>query len=237
MAPRFTVIQGGLTDEPICAAGFCARQAMNCANSPRVPITLAWDRDGETGQKSVPSLVPSAMAHPPEGCRAQPSRLDEPEATALVARAAAEAVDRALRERRRALRRPDGSAEAIKPVWKMPRIRRPAAVARSRAIPAVSLIGIRPAAWEASNSETRPVTEAPAERGALARTVTRDAHTARRSAIAAPATASLIRVARALFGHDGALWVACQRGSGRIIAGSHHLGIGAALAPWRRARA
>jgi hypothetical protein len=237
MVPRFTVIQGGLTDEPICAAKFGARQAMNCASGPRVAITLAWDRDGETGQKAVHSLMPLAMVHPLKGGRGRPSQLDEPKATALVEQAAAEAVDRALRERLGALPRPNRSAEAIRPVLKRPRMRRSAAAARSRAIPAANLIGIRPAQWEASGSETRPITEAPAERSTLARIVTRDAHTARRSATAAPVTASLVRLARALFECDGALRVACQRGTDRIIAGSHYLGIGAALMPWRRARA
>ncbi|MCJ2068242.1 GNAT family N-acetyltransferase [Methylobacterium sp. J-030] len=288
MAPRFTVIQGGLSGMPGCAVGPRPRQepdrapgwrvdlhrpggvdadavsawrAMlirNAVTDPlrdpdhllplaqhrpagsRVAIALVWDRDAETGRDALQGVVPLAMPHPVWGGRARPWQPADAEATALVERAAAEAVDRALRERLGALRRPIRLAGAAQPHRELPRIRPvPTAdrSARPRSIPTASLIGIRPAGWEASTCDIRTVTEAQAVRDAVETFLALDARTARQPIVADPAEASLVRVVSRLFGRRGALRVEFLRRAGELVAGTLHLGAGAASVPWRRARA
>ncbi|XYD10022.1 hypothetical protein R1A27_05700 [Methylobacterium sp. NMS12] len=71
-----------------------------------VAVALAWSRDAGDGPETLRGVVPLAMPQSVWGSRARPWQPAEPDAAALVERAAAEAVDRALRERLGALRRP-----------------------------------------------------------------------------------------------------------------------------------
>lgn len=288
MAPRFTVIQGGLSGElgrgselfakresesafawrvdlqrpgNVDATSVAAWRAMlvrNAVTDPlrdpdhllplahhrpagrRVAIALVWDRDAQTGVEALHGVVPLAMPHPVWGGRAQPWQPAEAEGTAVVERAAAEAVDRALRERLGALRRPIRLVGALEPVRERPRIRPALAVERSArpcSIPTASLIGIRPAGWEAPASDIHTVIETHAVRDAIETFLTLDARTAQRPIVADPAEASLVRVVSRLFGRRGALRVEFLRRAGEIVAGTLHLGVGASSVPWRRARA
>ncbi|MCJ2018552.1 GNAT family N-acetyltransferase [Methylobacterium sp. E-065] len=288
MAPRFTVIQGGQSGAPGCAAAFAAGPELdrtaawrvdlrrpggvdaasvaawramlvrNAVTDPlrdpdhllplaqhraagsRVAIALVWDRDAETGREALQGVMPLAMPHPIWGGRARPWQPAEAQITALVGQAAAEAVDRALRDRLGALRRPIRLAGALEPARETPRFRpvlASARSARSRSIPTPSLIGIRPAGWEAPTSEIRTVTEPQAVRDAVETFLALDARTARHPIIADPAEASLVRVVSRLFGRRGALRVEFLRRAGEIVAGTLHLGAGPASIPWRRARA
>ncbi|MEL6059885.1 MULTISPECIES: hypothetical protein [unclassified Methylobacterium] len=288
MAPRFTVIQGGLSVEAggaakpstgrapdqaaawrvdlhrpadVDAASVSAWRAMlvrNAVTDPlrdpdhllplaqhrpagrRVAIALVWDRDAETGREALQGVVPLAMPDPVWGGRARPWQPAEAEAAALVERAAAEAVDRALRERLGALRHPCRLVGAVEPARPAQRTRLMSVAdlsALPRSVPAANLIGIRPAGWEAPVAEIRTVTGAQAVRDAVETFLTLDARTARRPIIADPAEASLVRVVSRLFGRRGALRVEFLRRAGDIVAGTLHLGTGAASVPWRRARA
>ena len=286
MTPRFTVIQGGLSPGPGCAAelsrepdraagwrvdlhrpagvdteSVSAWRAMlvrNAVSDPlrdpdhllplaqhrpagrRIAIALVWDRDAETGREALQGVVPLAMPHPIWGGRARPWQPAEAEATGLIEQAAAEAVDRALRARLGALRRPIRLVGAVEPIQQAPRIRLAPSADRSadaRSIPSTSLIGIRPPGWEPPATEIHTVTEAQAVRDAVETFLTLDARTARRPIIADPAEASLVRVVSRLFGRRGALRVEFLRRAGEVVAGTLHLGAGATSVPWRRARA
>lgn len=286
MAPRFTVIQGGLSAGPGRAAelsresdraagwrvdlhrpavvdseAVSAWRAMlvrNAVTDPlrdpdhllplaqhrpagsRIAIALVWDRDAETGREALHGVVPLAMPHPIWGGRARPWQPAQAEATGLIEQAAAEAVDRALRARLGALRRPIRLVGAVEPIRQSPRIRLASSAVRSadaRSIPTTSLIGIRPVGWEAPATEIHTVTEARAVRDAVEIFLTLDARTAQRPIIADPAEASLVRVVSRLFGRRGALRVEFLRRAGEIVAGTLHLGSGATSVPWRRARA
>lgn len=206
----------------------------------RVAVALAWSRDAETGREALRGVVPLAMPHPVWGGRARPWQPAEPEAAALVERAAAEAVDRALRTRLGALRRPIrlvGETGAVAdPAPRTPILAAGRAM-RPRPVPAGDLIGVRPAGWEAAASEILAVTEPAAVRDAVETFLALDARTAARPIIADPAEASLVRVVTRLFARRGGLRVEFLRRAGAIVAGTLHLGVGPAAVPWRRARA
>lgn len=205
-----------------------------------VAVALAWSRDARDGHETLRGVVPLAMPHPVWGRRARPWRPAEPDAAALVERAAAEAVDRALRERLGALRRPlrlvGQSAPAPNPEPRRPVLAasRPAGTWR---IPAENLIGVRPEGWEPAETEMLAVTEPAAVRDAVETFLTLDARTAARPIIADPAEASLVRVVTRLFARRGALRVEFRRRAGAVVAGTLHLCAGANAVPWRRARA
>lgn len=287
MAPRFTVIQGGLSDRPapahvpgllpaerravwrvdlrkpaaVDAAAVTAWRALlvrNAVNDPlrdpdhllplaqhrpsgrRIAVALAWSRDAETGREALRGVVPLAMPHPIWGVRARPWQPTEAEAAALVESAAAEAVNRALRARLGALRRPIRLAGLVEPS-RRPDSLRPGPAAprpvRPRPIPAGALVGVRPERWEPPASEILAVTAPDGVRDAVETFLALDARTARRPIIADPAEASLVRVVSRLFGRRGALRVEFVRRAGEVVAGTLHLGAGPASVPWRRARA
>lgn len=286
MAPRFTVIQGGLLERPepatqaisgfreshaawrvdlrrpvaVDAASVSAWRALlvrNAVTDPlrdpdhllplaqhrpagrRIAVALAWDRDAETGFEALRGVVPLAMPHPVLGGRARPWHPVEAEGAALVETAAAEAVDRALRARLGALRRPIRLAGAAEPA-RNPVPFRPVLAARRvalpRRIPADSLVGVRPEGWELPGSEILAVTGPDAVRDAVETFLTLDARTAKRPIIADPAEASFVRVVSRLFARRGALRVEFLRRAGEVVAGTLHLGAGPSAVPWRRAR-
>ncbi|GJE50188.1 hypothetical protein GOFOIKOB_3231 [Methylobacterium tardum] len=286
MAPRFTVIQGGLLERAapatqtvsgfgesraawrvdlrrpgaVDAASVSAWRALlvrNAVNDPlrdpdhllplaqhrpagrRIAVALAWDRDAETGLEALRGVVPLAMPHPVLGGRARPWQPDEAEVAALVETAAAEAVDRALRARLGALRRPIRLAGAVEPA-RNPVPFRPVLAARRaappRRIPADSLVGVRPEGWELPGSEIVAVNGPDAVRDAVETFLTLDARTAKRPIIADPAEASFVRVVSRLFARRGALRVEFLRRAGEVVAGTLHLGAGPSAVPWRRAR-
>ncbi|MCJ2134745.1 hypothetical protein MKK69_11860 [Methylobacterium sp. J-026] len=282
MAPRFTVIQGGLSGRPeprptqapdrpsvmrvdlhrpggVDADAISAWRAMlvrNAVTDPlrdpdhllplaqhrpagrRVAVALAWSHDVETGREALHGVVPLAMPHPVWGGGARPWQPVESEAAALVEQAAAEAVDRALRARLAALRRPIRLVGAVEPVG-IPVANRPALAASRRAwsrpVPSERLMGVRPVGWQTPASEMHAVTAPDAVRDAVETFLTLDARTAERPIIADPAEASLVRVVSRLFARRGALRVEFLRRAGAIVAGTLHLGTGAASVPWRRA--
>ncbi|MCJ2054280.1 GNAT family N-acetyltransferase [Methylobacterium sp. J-070] len=205
----------------------------------RVAVAFAWSRDAETGHEALRGVVPLAMPHPVWGGRARPWQPAEAAANALIENAAAIAVDRALRARLAALRRPIRLVGSIEPV-RTPASSRPvlasARAERPRPIPARHLLGIRPQGWEAPASDVLAMTEPEAVRDAVETFLTFDARTARRPIIADPSEASLVRVVSRLFGRRGALRVEFLRRAGEIVAGTLHLGAGGASVPWRRAR-
>ena len=286
MAPRFTVIQGGLLDKPmpataphlgfedvrsgwrvdlrrpntLDAASVSAWRALlvrNAVNDPlrdpdhllplaqhrpsgrRITVALAWDRDAETGREALRGVVPLAMPHPVLGGRAKPWQPAEMVTTALIEAAAAEAVDRALRARLAALRRPLRLVGAVEQSHRAGPFRPLLAESRAdrRPIPAASLIGIRPEGWELPGSESVAPTEPDAVRDAVETFLTLDARTAARPIVADPAEASFVRVVSRLFARRGALRVELLRRAGEVVAGTLHLGTGPASVPWRRAKA
>ncbi|MDP4003133.1 hypothetical protein [Methylobacterium sp. NEAU K] len=207
----------------------------------RIALALAWSRDAATGPEILRGVVPLAMPHPVWGRRAEPWQPAEADPPGLVDMTAAEAVDRALRARLAALRRPIrlvGSVETAR----VPAPGRPTrAVDRPawpRAIPADALLGVRPEGWDApAASEILAVHEPAAVRDAVETFLALDARTARRPIVADPSEASLVRVVSRLFGRRGALRVEFLRRAGEIVAGTLHLGAGPASVAWRRARA
>ncbi|MHB2209110.1 GNAT family N-acetyltransferase [Methylobacterium sp. CM6257] len=206
----------------------------------RVAVALAWSRESETGREALRGVVPLAMPHPVWGGRARPWQPAESEAAALVDSAVAEAVDRALRARLGALRRPIRFAGSIESVHRPEPFRLSLASTRSvrpRPVPPENVFGIRPEGWEPPASEVLAVTEPEAVRDAVETFLTLDARTARRPIIADPAEASLVRVVSRLFARRGALRVEFLRRAGEIVAGTLHLGAGSASVPWRRVRA
>jgi len=236
---RAMLIRNAVTD-PLRDPDHLLPLAQHRPAGSRVAIALVWDRDAETGREALQGVMPLAMPHPVWGGRARPWQPAEARITALVGQAAAEAADRALRERLGRLRRPIRLAGALEPARETPRVRPMLASDRSarlRSIPTASLIGIRPAGWEAPTAEIRTVTEPQAVRDAVETFLTFDARTARHPIIADPAEASLVRVVSRLFGRRGALRVEFLRRAGEIVAGTLHLGTGPASIPWRRARA
>lgn len=287
MAPRFTVIQGGLLERPrpasasaceigeshaewrvdlrrpgaVDAAAVSAWRALlvrNAVTDPlrdpdhllplaqhrpagrRIAVALAWDRDAETGREALRGVVPLAMPHPVLGGRARPWQPAEAEVAGLIETAAAEAVDRALRARLGALRRPIRLAGAVEPA-RSPVPFRPVLAARRwaqpRRVPAVSLVGVRPEGWELPETEIVAVTGPDAVRDAVETFLTLDARTAGRPIVADPAEASFVRVVSRLFGRRGALRVEFLRRAGEVVAGTLHLGVGPGAVPWRRAKA
>lgn len=205
-----------------------------------VAVALAWSRDARDGRETLRGVVPLAMPHSVWGGRARPWQPAEPDAAALVEHAAAEAVDRALRERLGALRRPLRLVGESAPVQDQgPRrpILAASRPARPRSVPAGNLIGIRPAGWEPAESEILAVTEPAAVRDAVETFLALDARTAARPIIADPAEASLVRVVTRLFARRGALQVEFRRRAGAVVSGTLHLCAGFNAVPWRRARA
>ncbi|MCJ2063007.1 GNAT family N-acetyltransferase [Methylobacterium sp. J-088] len=236
---RAMLVRNAVTD-PLRDPDHLLPLAQHRPAGSRVAIALVWDRDAETGREALQGVMPLAMPHPIWGGRARPWQPAEAQITALVGQAAAEAVDRALRERLGALRRPVRLAGALEPARETPRFRSVLTSdrsARSRSIPAANLIGIRPAGWETPSSEIRTVTEPQAVRDTVETFLSLDARTARHPIIADPAEASLVRVVSRLFGRRGALRVEFLRRAGEIVAGTLHLGAGPASIPWRRAGA
>ena len=236
---RAMLIRNAVTD-PLRDPDHLLPLAQHRPAGSRVAIALVWDRDAETGRGALQGVMPLAMPHPVWGGRARPWQPAEARVTALVGQAAAEAVDRALRERLGGLRRPIRLAGALEPARETPRFRPTLAAdrsARPRSIPTENIVGIRPAGWEAPTSEIRTVTDPQAVRDAVETFLTLDARTARHPIIADPAEASLVRVVSRLFGRRGALRVEFLRRAGEIVAGTLHLGVGSASVPWRRARA
>ncbi|WP_243999636.1 hypothetical protein [Methylobacterium sp. E-005] len=205
----------------------------------RVAMALVWDRDAETGRAALLGVAPMAMQHAVRGGRAGPRPPAEAGAPALVEWAAADAVDRALRDRIGALRRAKGFTGVVEPVRAaqrfspMPMADRPA---RLRLIPGGSLIGIRPAGWEAPDAAIAAIPDAQAADDAVAIVRTFEARTAPHPIIADPAEASLVRVGR-LLARRGALRRAFLRRAGAFVAGTLQLGTDAASVAWRRARA
>jgi hypothetical protein len=287
MAPRFTVIQGGLLERPapvtktvsrfgeshaawrvdlrrpgaVDAAAVSAWRALlvrNAVTDPlrdpdhllplaqhrpagrRIALALVWDRDAETGREALRGVVPLAMPHPVLGGRAKPWQPAEAEITGLIETAAAEAVDRALRARLGALRRPIRLAGAVESARNPVPFRPVLAARRSaqpRRIPADSLVGVRPEGWELPGSEILALTGPDAVRDAVETFLTLDARTAKRPIIADPAEASFVRVVSRLFARRGALRVEFLRRAGDVVAGTLHLGAGPGSVPWRRAKA
>ena len=203
----------------------------------RVAVALAWSQDAVTGREALRGVVPLAMPHPIWGGRARPWQPAEALDTALVDNDAASAVDRALRVRLAALRRPIRLVGAIEPVRATAPFRLSLAAnrpSRPRSIPAGNLLGTRPHGWEPPASEMLAVTEPDAVRDAVETFLTLDARTARRPIIADPAEASLVRVVSRLFGRRGALRVELLRRAGAIVAGTLFIGTGGASVAWRR---
>ncbi|SDO00528.1 hypothetical protein SAMN05216360_113193 [Methylobacterium phyllostachyos] len=265
MAPRFTVIQGGLSEqaepagqrtwqvldraagwqvdlrrlEGVDAHAGSARRAVlvrNIGTDPRrdfdhLPplaqhrsaghsVALAWDRDAEIGREVFQGVEPWAMPYPVRGDRAPSCTPPETEIAGLVAQAAAEAVDRAVKARLRTLRRPIRLVGAAEPVRVSSPVRPAPAANRSTrppTVPATAFIGIRPVGWDAAAAPVRPLTESAALRD--------------------PAAVSQGRLVGRFFRGWGALRIEFLRRAGEVVAGTRRLGTGAASAPWRRARA
>jgi hypothetical protein len=205
----------------------------------RVAVALAWSRDAGSDHEALRGVVPLAMPHPVWGGRARPWQPAEAEAAALVETAAAEAVDRALRARLGAFRRPIRLADQAESVQR-PDALPPAQAARPgrlRAVPGENLVGVRPVGWAPPGSEILAVTEPACVRDAVETFLALEARTAERPIIADPAEASLVRVVTRLFARRGALRVEFLRRAGEVVAGTLHLCAGPASVPWRRARA
>ncbi|KAA0123802.1 GNAT family N-acetyltransferase [Methylobacterium sp. P1-11] len=205
-----------------------------------VAVALAWSQDRGTGRDTLRGVVPLAMPGSVLGGRTRRWQPGGTEAAGLVERAAAEAVDRALRARLGALRRPICLVGEAAPVSEPTLRRLPLAARRSappRSVPVGNLIGIRPEGWEAAESEILAVTDPAAVRDAVETFLALDARTAARPIIADPAEASLVRVVTRLFARRGALRVEILRRAGAVVAGTLHLCAGSASVPWRRAEA
>lgn len=193
MVPRFTVIQGGLSE--------------------RTTAEPAPDPVGFAGREV---------------------------AIALLERAAAEAVDRALRARSTALRGPIRLVGAVEPLRAARPIRRATAAGgsvRPRAIPFGSLIGVRPAGWDASVAGTHALAEPGAVREAEAGAHVIEACAPRQPSAGDPNGTPLIRMVNRVFGRRAPLRSGFLRRAGAIIAGTFHRVNGAAAMPSRRARA
>ena len=285
MAPRFTVIQGGLSEQAEPAelrTGKVLSRAAGCrvdlrtfggedavsawtdlpvrnavAEPLREPdhlppqvqyrslgqggaLTLAWNRAAGTERDAVQAAVPLAMPHPIRGGHAHLRQPAGVEVAGLVEQAAAEAVDRALKARLGALRRPIRLVGAVEPAWVSPRPR-PARRAHRPAppcpVPAVEFVGIRPAGWEAPAAEIRTGIGPEAMRAAVETGLVHDACTPARSITADSDEAAFVAAASRLFGRSKALRMKLLKRAGAIVAGAFHLGATAAAMPWRRARA
>lgn len=265
MAPRFTVIQGGLAEQaepaelrtwPILdrvagrqvdlhrpggvnANAASARQAVLVRTAGADPlrdpsdlpplaqhcpaghsVARAWARDAETGRAALPGAEPWVIPYAVRDRRAPSRRPAETDIAGLVAQAAAEAVDRALKARLRALRRPIRLVGAPEPVRVSSPVRSRAVAnrsTRSLTVPALAFIGIRPAGWEAPSAQIPPLTEP--------------------AALRAPAEDSRGRAVGRFSGRRGALRMGFLQRASEVVAGALRLGTGAASVPWRRARA
>jgi len=265
MAPRFTVIQGGLSEQaepaelrtwqvldraagwhvdprrpggedaeaasvrpaalgrnavvdPLRGSIQLPAQARHCPAGQSV--ALAWDRDAEAGCEASQDADSWVMPYRVLVRRAPSCIPAETDNAGLAAQAAAEAVDRAVKARLRALRRPIRLVGAPEPVRVSPSVRSGPAANRStrlRTVPAMAFIGIRPVGWEAPAAQIRPLTEPAASRD--------------------PAEASPGRVVATLFGRRGAMRTEFLRRAGAVVADALRLGTGAALLSWRWARA
>jgi hypothetical protein len=206
----------------------------------RVAVALAWSRDAESGRESLRGVVPLAMPHPVRGGRVRLWQPEESVAVGLVETTAAEAVDRALRARLGALRRPIHLAGTVAPTRLPVRARPILAASRSaasRVIPAGNLLGIRPAGWTLPTSDMVAVSQPAAVRDAVQTFLALEPRTAHAPIIADPAKASLVRVLSRLFARRGARRVEFLRQAGETVAGTLHLGAGVNAVAWRRARA
>ncbi|MBN6820789.1 hypothetical protein JRF84_14495, partial [Methylobacterium organophilum] len=95
---RALLVRNAVTD-PLRDPDHLLPLAQHRPSGRPVAVALAWSRDARDGHETLRGVVPLAMPHPVWGSRARPWQPAEPDAAALVERAAAEAVDRALRER------------------------------------------------------------------------------------------------------------------------------------------
>lgn len=177
MAPRFTVIQGGLSEGLEPTVALHAEQAFQ-------QVGGCW---------AMPARI--AMGDPLRGGHARPWLPTETEG--LVEQAAAEAVDRALKARLGQLRRPLRLVGAVEPD-RVSRRSRPAPVARGSArpgaVPVGDLVGIRPAGWKPPATETRIATGCDAARGAVETFLALDAQRTHRSIGTGFTAASLVRL-------------------------------------------
>lgn len=295
MVRRFTVIQGGLTAEPVATRSDPAAHAAACAagghtadlavtrpvdarsmrvvetvaaaepwatpprnlagevNCPsdhpsmlarhrpaglRAAVALAWSRDAETGREAPGGTVPLQASDPVLGGHAHPWQ-----SAAAVADAAAEgaaaSVDRALRVRLAALRRPIGLVGSVEPMRTTAPSRPRLAVngsARRRAIPTENCLGIRPRGWEPPASVIPRVTEPKPVREAAQIVLIRDVLTAAQPVIPVPSETSRTHAVSGPFGRGGTSCFAVLRRAGAIVSKSLRLGSGGASMPWRRAQ-
>lgn len=228
MVPRFTVIQGGLSEGT--TAELAQARPPAGATGHRDGIALAWNRDVQICGGPVRAAAPAEGRHPLGDGWTRPRPLADAEARALVARAAAEAADRALRARFAAPGRSIGIVGAVAPI----RAQRPVYGAGAygsvlpRTIPRDNLIGVRPAGWAPPAVET----------GALGETVGGiAARTPQRPIAGQPRKTPLRQMVHRVFGQRNALKGAFLRRAGAIVTRTVHPGDGAASMPWRRARA
>ena len=174
-------------------------------------------------------------------CAGGQARSWQPAAASVVAggeSAAAASVDRALRVRLAALRRPIRLVGSVEPVRATAPLRHRSAAngsTRRHAIPAESFLGIRPRGWEPSASEAPRAAEPKPGRDALPTVPTRDGCTTVRPLMPAPSHWFRAHAVREALGSGGPSCLAVLRRAGAIVATSLWLGTAGASLPGRRA--
>ena len=232
----------GAVDDPLRDPDHLLPLARHRPAGRRVALALAWSRDA-AGPETLRGVVPLAMPHPVWGGHAElwrPAGTAGTAGLALIDGTAADAVGTALRARLRALRRPAGLSGSLEAVAAPApgRLTLVASRPARRAIPADSLVGVRPDGWRPpADAEAETVSEPEAIRDAVESFLALDARTAKAPIVADPSEASLVRVVTRLFARRRACRVEVFRRAGEIVAGTLHLGIGPASVAWRRARA
>lgn len=203
--------------------------ARHQADAHSLVFALAWSRGEETEAESLHGVVPLALPHPVWG-RGRVRHWQAPGtgSEGLVEARYADEVAAALR------RRLDAGPRRLTLDPASRTTPRAHAGRRLAAVPADSLVGVRPAA-AAEPAETEHVSEPARIRDAVETFLALDARASQNPIVADPSEATMVRVVSRLFARRRQASVELVRRGGEVVSGALRLGSGARAVTWRQA--